>query len=361
VGAVVIGRIGDRVGRKPAMLLSFALMGLGMLGLVLIPPYAAIGPLAPVLLVLCRLVQGFALGGEVGPTTAFLIEAARPASRALVGSWQSASQSVASLAGATAGLVLAHLMTQAQLDAYGWRIAFGLGALVLPFGLVLRRSLPETLHRREPATKTPGPGWRAQVRPVVLGLMMIMSFTTSTYVLLYMTTYASQTLHMGPVTSFGATVANGVCGVGFTLLGGWLADRLGRKPVMITGRVLFLLATLPAFLMMTRHRDPATVIVATAVMSALSSVSVGVALVALTENIRKEARSMAMAVLYAVGVTVFGGVAQPAVSALVKATGDPLAPAWYLMAAALVGIVAMALLPETRPVPAEVEEIVELA
>ena len=361
IGAVVIGRIGDKVGRKPAMLLSFALMGAGMLGLILIPPYAMIGPAAPALLVLCRLVQGFALGGEVGPTTAFLIEAARPGSRGLVGSWQSASQSVASLVGAAAGLLLAHLLTPGQLDAFGWRIAFGIGALVLPFGLVLRRTLPETLHRPEASATPAAPGWRAQVRPVVLGLMLIMSFTTSTYVLLYMTTYASQTLHMGPAASFGASVANGVCGVVFTLLGGHLSDRIGRKPVMIAARCVFLVSTLPAFFLMTHHRDATTVIAATAVMSALSSISVGVALVALTESIRKETRSMSMAVLYAVAVTIFGGVAQPAVSALVKATGSPLAPAWYLMGAAVVGVIAMILLPETRPASVEVGEAVELA
>ena len=360
LGAVVIGRIGDKAGRKPAMLLSFGLMGLGMLGLILIPPYAMIGPAAPALLVFCRLVQGFALGGEVGPTTAFLIEAARPSSRGLVGAWQSASQSVASLVGATFGLVLAHLLTPGQLDAFGWRIAFAIGALVLPFGLYLRRGLPETLHHQDHGTVASAPGWRSQVKPIVLGLMLIMSFTTSTYVLLYMTTYASQTLHMGPAASFGASVANGVCGVVFTLLGGHLSDRLGRRPVMIVARTLFLLATLPAFLWMTHHRDAVSVITATAVMSALSSMSVGVALVALTESIRKETRSMAMAVLYAVAVTIFGGVAQPGVSALVKATGSAMAPAWYLMAAALVGIIAMVLLPESRPVPTDVEEVAEL-
>ena len=350
LGAIVIGRIGDRVGRKPAMLLSFTLMGVGMLGLVLIPSYAMIGPAAPALLVLCRLVQGFALGGEVGPTTAFLIEAARPGSRGLIGSWQSASQSVASLVGAAAGLLLAHILTPAELDAFGWRIAFGLGALVLPFGLILRRSLPETLHHREiGAPKPAGPGWRAQIRPIVLGLMMIMSFTTSTYVLLYMTTYASQTLHMGPGASFGASVANGVSGVVFTLLGGALSDRFGRKPVMITARSLFLLSALPAFLLMSSQRTGLSVILATGVMSALSSASVGVALVALTESLRKETRSTAMAVLYAVAVTVFGGLAQPGVSALIKATNNPLSPAWYLIGAALVGVIAMSLLPETRP------------
>ena len=349
LGAVVIGRMGDRIGRKPAMLLSFGLMGLGMLGLILIPPYAMIGAAAPALLVLCRLVQGFALGGEVGPTTAFLIEAARPSSRGLVGAWQSASQSVASLVGAAAGLLLAHVLTPDQLQAFGWRIAFGIGVLVLPFGLLLRRSLPETLHHLETGVVAAGPGWRAQVRPIAIGLMMIMSFTTSTYVLLYMTTYASQTLHMGKAASFAASVANGVAGIVFTLLGGWLSDRFARKPVMIVARSLFLVSALPAFMIMAHERTALSVILGTGVMSALSSMSVGVALVALTESFRKETRSTTMAVLYAVAVTVFGGAAQPAVSALAKATNDPIAPAWYLMGAALVGVIAMALMPETRP------------
>jgi MFS family permease len=355
VGALVIGFIGDRMGRKPAMLLSFALMGIGMLGLVLIPPYALIGPAAPALLVLCRLVQGFALGGEVGPTTAFLIEAARPDRRGLVGSWQSASQSVASLAGATIGLVLAHLLSAAQLDAFGWRIAFGAGVLILPFGLWLRRSLPETLHRHEAAAGPQSRSWKVHVRPMVLGLMLIMSFTTSTYVLLYMTTYASQTLHMSQGSSFAASVANGVSGVVFTLLGGALSDRLGRRPVMIASRTLFLLCTLPAFVLMLHFRNAATVMLCTGVMSAFSSMSVGAALVAMSESMRKDMRSMGLAVIYALGVTVFGGVAQPGVAWLIKALASPMAPAWYMMAAALVGIIAMYLMPETRPAPAEVE------
>ena len=353
VGALVIGRIGDRFGRKPAMLLSFSLMGVGMLGLVLIPPYALIGSAAPALLVACRLVQGFALGGEVGPTTAFLIEAARPERRGLIGSWQSASQSVASLVGATIGLILAHLLTQGQLDAFGWRIAFGLGALVLPFGLWLRRTLPETLHRAEPTAGPEGRGWKVHVRPMVLGLMLIMSFTTSTYVLLYMTTFASQTLHMSQGASFAASVSNGVFGLVFTLLGGALSDRLGRRPVMITSRALFLLCTLPAFLLMLHFRNGLTVTLCTGVMSAFSSMSVGAALVAMSEAMRKDMRSTGLAVIYALGVTVFGGIAQPSVTWLIKAIGNPLAPAWYMMAAALVGIVAMYLMPETRPAPDE--------
>lgn len=353
IGAVVLGRFGDRVGRRPAMLLSFLLMGLGILGLVLTPSHATIGAAAPVLLVFFRLLQGFALGGEVGPTTAFLIEAAPLNQRALIGAWQSASQAVASLFGATVGLAMTQLMTPEHLESYGWRIAFGLGAIVLPFGLAMRRRLPETLHRHEaPASFHPtARGPFSHMRPILIGLAMIMSFTTSTYVLLYMTTYASQTLHMSPTDSFGASVANGVSGIIFALAGGYLADRHGRKPVMITARVLLLLATYPVFTLIVSHHDALTLIAGTGLISALSSTSVGVALVALTESLRKDVRSTGLAIVYAIGVTVFGGIAQPLITLVIKTTGDPMAPAWYLMAAAAVGIVAMSFLKETKPEP----------
>ena len=351
LGAIIIGRFGDRRGRKPAMLLSFTLMGLGILGIVLTPSYAAIGPLAPALLVIFRLVQGFALGGEVGPTTAFLIEAAPLHQRGLIGSWQSGSQAAASLAGATIGLLLSQVLDPHQLETFGWRIAFGIGAIVLPFGLMLRRTLPETLHRPEVAqsfhpTET---GMFSHARPILLGLGMIMSFTTSTYVLLYMTTYASETLHMSARDSFGASVANGVTGLVFALLGGALSDRFGRKPVMITARVLFLFAIFPAFTLIVQNHSALTLIGATALLGALSSTSVGVALVCLTESLRKDVRSTGLAVVYAVGVAVFGGVAQPFVTWVMKETGSPMAPAWYMMAAAVVGIVAMSFMRETAP------------
>ena len=350
VGAAVIGAIGDRKGRRPAMLLSFILMGLAIVGLVLIPPYSKIGPAAPLLLLICRLTQGFAIGGEVGPTTAFLIEAAPPGRRGRIGAWQSASQSVASLAGAAVGLLLSNLLSGPQLENFGWRIAFGIGALVLPFGLALRKGLPET-HRPESRSTQSGPRPTASVhlRPMLLGLGMILSFATSTYLLLYMTTYASETLHMGPAASFSASVANGLCGVVFALLGGALSDRFGRKRVMITARTLFLLCILPAFIVMVRNHDALTVILATGVMSALSSASVGVAIVSLTESLRQDVRSTGLALVYAVGVAVFGGIAQPSVTWMIRASGSPMAPAWYMMAAAGIGILAMSAMKETHP------------
>ncbi len=145
LGALVIGRMGDRRGRKPAMLLSFGLIGVAVIGLPLTPSYAAIGIWAPALVVGFRLLQGFALGGEVGPSTAFLMEAAPLMRRGFYISMQAMSADAAVLAAGLVGVVLAHWLSPAQLDAWGWRLALGLGAVIVPFGWLMRRTLVETL------------------------------------------------------------------------------------------------------------------------------------------------------------------------------------------------------------------------
>ena len=176
-----------------------------------------------------------------------------------------------------------------------------------------------------------------------------------------MTTYAFETLHMTQADSFGASVANGVSGIVFALLGGWLSDRYGRKRVMITARVLFMLAIFPAFTLMIENRTAFTLIAMTGLLSALSSTSVGVALVALTESLRKDVRSTGLAIVYAVGVAVFGGVAQPGVTWMIERTGSPMAPAWYMIAAALIGIIAMSLMKETAPTKLTHAPAIEIA
>src|SRR5271156_3925665 len=203
LGGVVIGMYGDRVGRKPAMLLSFALMGASILGLALTPSYAQIGIGAPILLVIFRLVQGFALGGEVGPSTAFLAEAAPPNRRGFYVSLQYMTQDLAVLGAGVAGFVLTTWLTPAALDAWGWRVAFLIGAAVVPIGLYMRRHLPETLHdadRRLTSTEQR----RVPVKVIVLALLLIGAATIYLYGLDYITTYAQDSLHMTSPVAFGA-------------------------------------------------------------------------------------------------------------------------------------------------------------
>jgi MFS family permease len=351
IGAVVIGTLADRVGRRPAMLLSFALMGLAILGLALTPSYAQIGLAAPLLALGFRLLQGFALGGEVGPTTAFLIESAPPERRGLYGAWQSASQGAAALFGGLIGVVLSVVLSAHDLDAWGWRIAFLIGASVLPFGLIIRRNLPETRHRVEAvmAHHPETTSLRGHLRIILLGLALVGSFTTATYVFSYMTTYAMTTLHMPAAVAFGATVMGGATGLVFTLIGGVLSDRFGRKPLVLIPRITFFLATWPAFFLMVRYHNALSLLGAVGVMGALSSMSSGPGLICLAESLRKEVRSLVLATVYAVALAVFGGTTQLIILALIKFTHSPLAPAWYMMAATAVGIVAVSLMKETAP------------
>ncbi len=346
LGAFVIGRMGDRRGRKPAMLLSFGLIGIAVTGLALTPSYARIGVLAPVLAVAFRMLQGFALGGEVGPSTAFLIEAAPPLRRGLYTSLQAMSADLAVLAAGLVGVVLSSAMDAAALDAWGWRIALLLGAAIVPFGLMLRRSLEETLHRPEPAA--PGPP-RRLVRIVVLGLAMLAGAPTSNYLLDYLTTYAATTLAMPTRLAFGATVAVGLCSVVTDPLGGWLSDRFGRKPILIAPACVTLVAVFPCFWLLDHARSPLALYAVTALLAATSNLSGVSVTVVITESLPKGARSGGLGMIYACAISLFGGSTQFMVAWLIVATGNPLAAAWYMTGGVVLGLAAMLQLRETAP------------
>lgn len=351
LGAIVIGRLADRAGRKPAMLLSLTIMGVSIIGLALTPTYAAIGMAAPILVLGWRLIQGFALGAEVGPTTAFLVESAPPGQRGLFGAWQSVSQNLAAIAGGLVGVSIAGLAGSAFLASWGWRIAFLIGAIILPFGYYLRRSLPESLHRSEaPSPVHPQrPHLAGHWRVLLIGLALITAATVSTYIFNYLTTYAIHTLGMPPAAALGATLINGVAGVIGGLAGGILCDRYGRKPLLIWPRIAFLIATWPAFLLMVRRHDPQTLMAATFVIAFLSALSTAAVLVGLTESLDKSVRGLAMGTVYATAVCIFGGATQPFVAWLTHATGDPLSPAWVTIASGLVGLVASLFYRESAP------------
>ena len=358
VGAMVIGPMGDRIGRKSAMMLSFVLMGIGVIGVAFTPSYARIGVAAPVLVILFRLVQGFALGGEVGPTTAYLVEAAPRRRRGLYAAGQYATQDCGVLVAGLISTALASQLAPQQLQDWGWRVAMLIGACIVPFGLWLRSSLPETLHAADDAALAPDgtAGDTSVARPlrpyillIVLGVLMLAAGTIGSYVGSYLTTYALTTLHMAQTVAFGVIIVNGLFSVVFEVTSGWLSDRFGRKPVMLIPGVLLLCSIFPAFWVISHYRTTLVFYTAVAGVTILQALSTTPVIVTLTEQLPKRVRSGAVAIVYAFAIASFGGSTQFILTWLLARTGDPLAPAYYWTVASLIGLAAMALVKESAP------------
>jgi MFS transporter, MHS family, citrate/tricarballylate:H+ symporter len=348
VGSVVIGRMGDRLGRKPAMVLTFSLMGFAIIGLALTPPHSMIGVAAPALVIFFRLLQGFALGGEVGPTTAFLLEAAPSERRGFYTAFQVWTQHLSILFSGLIGFALASLLTGRQLQDFGWRIAFLIGAVIIPFGILIRRKLPETFHPPEQVRRARVP-LRPHLRVAILGLMLLGSATIGIYTLNYMTTYAVTMLSVGAKAAFAATIVVGLCGVALDLVGGTLSDRVGRKPVMLVPGTLLFLTILPAFHMISHYRKAAVLLGATAVLSSFQSLAATPMIIWLTESLPSAVRSSGVAVVYALAITTFGGTTQYVTTWLIQVTRNPLVPAWYWTVAAFVGVAAAIATHESAP------------
>ncbi|WP_454622282.1 MFS transporter [Bradyrhizobium cenepequi] len=355
IGGIMLGIYSDRVGRRPAMLLSFALMGGAILAISITPSYRAIGLAAPIIVIVARMLQGFALGGEVGPTTAYLLEIAPPERRALVVSWQPTSQQIAATTGALVGFLLSKTMTPDALESYGWRVAFLIGAICLPFGLWMRRTLPETIPQGESDARRVESSSHLvlagrHIRLIALALMILASGTISTYVTQYMTTYAQNTLHVAPSLAFATSLVSNGLGIAGALLGGWLADLLGRKPVMIYPQLVALALTYPIFLWIAGAPGTWSLLFGFGALSLIGSLPFTAFYATFTEALPQQIRGGVFATVYAVAIASFGGTAQLVVTWLLHISGDPLAPAWYLLLAAVVGLIAMSLMPETAPV-----------
>ena len=346
LGGFVIGRFADRRGRKQAMILSFSMMGAAIVGLSLTPSYAMIGMAAPVLAVLFRMLQGFALGGEVGPNTAFLVEAAPPNRRAFYVSLQFATQNFSILIAGSVGLLLSSILTPEALLAWGWRAAFLVGALIVPFTIAIRKSLAETLVHDELRTAE-AIGRRKVMILAVAGLLLLAGATIGTYTVDYITTFAQRTLGMKASIAFAATVLLGISMTSFNLVSGWLADRYGRKPVALAGWLGMFLAGIPAFLLMVQYRNAATLFSMTALLGMLMGILTPPSVTLFTEALPARVRAGALGTVYAVSIAIFGGSAQFMEQLLIDRTGSQIAPAFYMTAAIAIGVIGVFMLEET--------------
>lgn len=361
LGAAVMGAYADRVGRRAALTLTLLLMAAGSALVGLTPPYAQIGIAAPIILVVARLIQGFSCGGEVGPATTYLLESAAPDRRAAMTAWQGYSQQLAVFAGSLNGVILAATLSKEQLYAWGWRIPFLLGIAIAPIALYIRRQLPETLasHEKHHSSAALFRNLvRGHLSALVLGVLIICGATISTYVFNYMTTYAITTLKLSATVGTLLALTGAVGQIAGLAIGVW-ADRFGRKPVLVGVRLLFVSSLYPAYLIMTAPGATAIQIVATNMsLNFLFALGMGASYAFLSEAFPKAVRSSGVGILYALGVTVFGGTTQFVVAWLIDRTGNPMVPAWYQIAANVVSIGAILLL---RPNEAALKERIEPA
>ena len=347
LGAVFFGAYADRHGARSGMLLTVVLMTLGTLMVVVMPGYAVLGPAAPVLMVAARLVQGFALGGEIGPSTTFLLERARPGQRARSVSWQIALHGAAVLAAGTLGYGLTTALPPEARDAWGWRLAMLFGLGILPVGLVLRSCLPRDAA---PARRGPRPSIRsalARPRRLVSAVVVITSGTVPFYIGGYLTSFAVTALEMAPSTALLAAVASGSTTMIAAPLGGRVADRFGRRPVLVASRLGMTALAGPAFLWLAAGGGPLALLTVSGGLAALNTFGSAAGLCMILESFPAGVRATGLGVVYAIGVSLFGGLTQFAATGLTIATGDPLSPAYLLAGAGLAGIAAAFGLPET--------------
>ncbi len=352
VGGILIGLYADRKGRKAALQLIILLMTISIAMIAFAPTYAAIGAAAPVLIVLARLLQGMATGGEFASATSFLVESAPPGRRGFYGSLQMVGQSVAALAGATAGMLITQGLTPEQIDSWGWRLPFMFGLLIGPVGLWIRRHLNETEAFVEASKSTEEPVglmalWRLYRRSIAVSFGLVVSGTIMYYVvLIYMPTYAKTQLNIPLGQAFIAQVAGLLCLTVGTPFFGILSDRIGRRPVLMLACGLYFVLPYPLFSWL--QADPGLFRLAVMQVILCSAVAVGFGAIstALAEQFPVRMRSTGLALAYNFAVMLFGGFAQLIVTWLIKATGTPLAPAYYVMFGAVVGLSAAYFLTE---------------
>ncbi|WP_247257234.1 MFS transporter [Pseudomonas moorei] len=350
LGGVLIGAFADKAGRKPAMILTAALITLGTLGVAITPSYEAIGIAAPIFVVVCRLLQGLALGGELGPATSLLIEAAPPGRRGFYASWQVASQGLAVAVGGVLGVVLSLILSTEQLASWGWRIPFLLSLVLIPLVVYMRRSLPETHEgtQQRSGSAIVGEVLRNHKKILILGVMLFASIVVASQIGNYMVSYAVQVLKLPAAVAQSSVLIGGIATFAFSLIGGYLSDRYGRRLTNILPRVALALLIVPLFLWLTGSPSLVALLTVNAVIAALTAMFGAAGIVQVPELLPIAVRSTGLSITYAFGAAIFGGSTQFIVTWLIAVTGSPMAPAWYLVGISVVSLIAMRMLPESR-------------
>jgi len=345
LGAIVLGAYTDRHGRRAGLLLTLGLMSVGIFSIACMPGYATMGLLAPLLVLVGRLLQGFSAGMELGGVSVYLSEIATPGRKGFYVSWQSGSQQVAVMFAALIGVVLSSVLPPDKMTLWGWRVPLLLGCITVPFLFRLRRSLQETdefiARKHRPSTSEILRSLTANWGVVVIGTLMVTMTTVSFYMITaYTPTFGNSVLHLASIDSLIVTLCVGASNLFWLPVMGALSDRIGRRPLLFTCTILMLLTAYPTMLWLVRDPSFSKLLTVELWLSFIYGSYNGAMVVFLTEIMPVDVRTTGFALAYSLATAVFGGFT-PAISTyLIHFTGNRAVPGLWLSFAAACGLIA---------------------
>ena len=345
VGAIVLGAYIDRIGRRKGLIVTLAIMAAGTVVITLCPTYATIGIAAPIIVLAGRLLQGFSAGVELGGVSVYLAEIATPGNRGFYTSFQSASQQVAIVVAAIIGFGLSELMPADTVAAWGWRIPFFIGCLIIPVIFVLRRTLEETpaflAMKTHPTTSEVFSSAAVNWRIIVLGMMLAaMTTVTFYFVTVYTPTFGKNVLKLSSQDALLVTLLVGITNFIWNPVGGALSDRIGRKPVLLAIAGLSFVTAYPALLWLTAAPTFGKLLAVEMMFSLYFGVYSGTMLGALVEVVPAHVRTTCFSLAFALAAALFGTFTPFASTMLIDRTGDKASPGFWLMCAAASGFIA---------------------
>src|SRR6266852_2029360 len=345
LGAIVLGAYTDHHGRRAGLILTLTLMSVGIFSIACTPRYATIGLLAPLLVLIGRLLQGFSAGMELGGVSVYLSEIATPGHKGFYVSWQSGSQQVAVMFAASVGVVLNSLLPPEKMQAWGWRIPLLLGCIIIPFLFRLRKSLVETdeflARKHRPSISEILRSLESNWAVVLVGTFMVTMTTVSFYMITaYTPTFGSSVLHLSSLDSLVVTLCVGASNLFWLPIMGALSDRVGRRPLLLGCTIRMLVTAYPAMLWLVKDPSFARLLSVELWLSFIFGSYNGAMVVFLTEIMPVDVRTSGFALAYSMATAIFGGFTPALSTYLIHITGNRAIPGLWLSFAAVCGLLA---------------------
>ena len=345
LGAILLGAYVDQIGRRKGLIMTLCIMACGTILIAFVPGYQTIGLLAPFLVLIGRLLQGFSAGVELGGVSVYLSEMATPGNKGFYVSWQSGSQQVAIMFAAVIGYVLNLALMPADVAAWGWRVPFFIGCMIVPFLFYIRRSLEETeefLERKHhPSMPEIFASLAQNWRIVLLGMLLVVMTTISFYTItVYTPTFGKNVLKLTDTESLLVTFCVGLSNFIWLPVMGALSDRIGRKPLLLVFSALTVLTAYPALSWLVGDATFLNMLLVLLWLSFLYGSYNGAMVVALTEIVPVSVRTAGFSLAYSLATALFGGFTPLVSTWLIEATGNRAAPAFWMSFGGACGLVA---------------------